>query len=286
MLALFLGVMSLLGLVGVFIAVGSYGVFKSSAPVANSITIQGTGEITAVPDIAQIDVTVTEEGKTAVDSQTKVTTKMNKLLEYLKGQGIDEKDIKTTSYYTNPKYETQYGKPVPTPTPMPMMQSGSSGAAAGYAITEPAPAIYPCTPDYGCGTSKQVIYAYETSDAIEIKVRDTNKAGDILAGISKVGVTYTSGVTLTYDDYKKLQDEARLKAIQDARTQAEALARELGAHLGRVVSFNEGYGGPIYYAKALSADSATPGPSAPPSPEIPTGENKITSTVTVQYEIR
>lgn len=283
MLALFLGVMSLLALVGVFISVGAYKVFRGSAPVANSVTIQGTGEVMAVPDIAQISLTVTEEAKTATDSQTKVTTKMNKVIDYLKEQGIDEKDIKTTGYYTNPKYETQYGAATVRPSATPDYTSS-------YMVAPTMPTIaYPCT-DYGCPpyTGKSVIVAYETSHSLDIKIRDTNKAGDIMAGISKIGVTYTSGVSLTFDDYKKLQDEARLKAITDARTQAEELARSLGVSLGRVVSFSE-YGNPMYYGKeiyAMSADAGGRGGEIPPSPQLPTGENKITASVTVVYEIR
>ena len=246
MLAAFLGVLTIFSVVGIFVSLGAYGVFRGSAPASHTITVQGQGEVIAVPDIAQIVITVTEEGKTADESQSKVTVKINKILAYLEEQKIAEKDIKTTGYYTNPKYETQYGSGgIPAPVPLMMRDS-----AVGYGYVESAPSTviypnpYPCT-DYDCPPTKNVIVGYETSHTLEIKIRDTDEAGEILAGISKIGVTYSSGVNLTHDDYTKLQQEARTKAIQDARKQAEDLVRELGAKLGRVVSYSD-YGYPIY----------------------------------------
>jgi uncharacterized protein YggE len=56
----------------------------------------------------------------------------------------------------------------------------------------------------------------------------------------------------------------------------------------RVVGFNENTGGyPIMYAKAMAMDSAGGmRTEAAPAPAIPTGENKISSSVSVTYEIR
>ncbi|HEY4505891.1 MAG TPA: SIMPL domain-containing protein [Candidatus Paceibacterota bacterium] len=291
LLATFLGVMSVLGVVAIFVSVGMYQIFRGSAPVSTTITVQGEGEVMAVPDIAQITLTVTEEGKTAADSQTKVTTKMNKVLVYLKEQNINEKDIKTTGYYTNPKYAYS------TSVPVPMMDVRDVELKAAYSsygpetVVSPSSYPYPCY-DYNCPPyGESVITGYETSHSLEIKIRDTNKAGDILAGIGKIGVTYTSGVSLTYDDYKKLQDEAKIKAIQDAREQARNLVSELGVRLGRVVSYSDyGYGGGPYYEKyaVMSADMGGEGlgGAVPPSPELPAGENTITASVSVTYEIR
>ena len=61
----------------------------------------------------------------------------------------------------------------------------------------------------------------------------------------------------------------------------------LGVSIVRIVGFNENNGGPIYYAKTMSMDSAGMGGApAAPAPEIPVGQNKITSNVNITYEIR
>ncbi len=223
-----------------------------TSPAVNTITVSGEGEVFAVPDIATFSFTVNESGKVSADAEKLATDKINKVIAYLKSAGIADKDIKTTDYSLNPKYEY------------------SSGV---------------CT-QYSCPPSKQTLTGYEVSQSVTVKVRDTAKAGEILSGVGKLNVQNISGLSLTIDDQKAVQRQAREKAINDARAQAEQLAKDLGVDLVRITSFNESgnYPQPVYYAKAMSMDSAAG--SAPRPPEIPVGENKITSNVTITYEIR
>jgi uncharacterized protein YggE len=84
----------------------------------------------------------------------------------------------------------------------------------------------------------------------------------------------------------KLKMEAREEAIKDAKKQAQALAKNLGVKLKKITSFydNSDTMYPPYYAEGMGgammskADMRT-------SPEIPTGENKITANVSITYEI-
>ncbi len=83
-----------------------------------------------------------------------------------------------------------------------------------------------------------------------------------------------------------LKDQARAKAIVNAREKAEVLAKQLGVNLGNVVSFSENSGGyPMMYA-AKAMDMAVGASMPERAPELPKGENKITSNVTITYEIR
>ena len=298
MLALFLGVMSVLAFIGIFVIVGYYRVFRSSAPVTNQITITGQGEIIAKADIAMVTITVTEEGKTLDLAQAKATTKVNAALDFLKKQGIDEKDIKTTNYYTNPKYENRY-EPTPVPQPLPMMesqtsaQSGTGYAAGGVSVPTiafaPPTTIYPVPCYYdNCPPTKSVIVGYETNQTLEVKIRKTDTVGTVIAGLAKLNAANVSNAQFTFDDVKKLQDQARAKAIEDARLQAQNLTKALGVHLGRIISYNE-YGSPynpMYYGAKMDMGmgGGYEGGSAP-APQFPAGENKITSSVNVTYEI-
>ena len=119
------------------------------------------------------------------------------------------------------------------------------------------------------------------------KVRDTAQAGDLLAGVGGKGATEVSGLTFTFDDPNVLQDEARDEAIADAKEKAKVLAKQLGVRLVRVVSFSENgnYPGPIYYDKAVMS-SGMGGAEDARAPEISVGQNKVTSSVSVTYEIR
>jgi uncharacterized protein YggE len=220
----------------------------------NTISVSGQGEVFAVPDIATFSITVHEEGTDVATAQTQATKKNNDILAYLRAQGIEDKDIKTENYSVNPRYEWQQAET----------------CRAGY-----------------CPPGKQVLLGYDVDQTLTVKVRDTKKAGDILTGVGGLGASQVSGLSFTIDDDDALQAEARAKAIAEAQQKAEALAKDLGVTLVRIVGFNEDSGQPYYYAKrevmTMAMDSAA---GATPAPEIPTGENKITSNVQVTYEIR
>ncbi len=243
---------------GVFLVIAAVGELKglnyigSGVAATNTISVSGTGEVFAVPDTATFSVTVQETAKDVTTAQTAATKKGNDIIAYLKGAGIEDKDIQTTDYSVNPQYE--YG-------------------------TQACPMGSYCPP------GKQTLAGYQVSQTLTIKVRDTKKAGDLLSGVGSRGATNVSGLSFTVADQNGLEAQARDKAIQDAKGKAEVLAKSLGVQLVRVVGFSEGGGGPIYYAKAMSVGMGA-SDSAAPAPEIPTGQNKITSNVSVMYEIR
>lgn len=246
---------SLLLLVKIVSEIKSYDFIGGGVASSNVINVTGTGEVFAVPDIADITFSVREEGKTVSETQKSVTKKIDSALAFLKSSGIAEKDIKTTYYNAYPKYEYQ-----------------------GSGVT---PAIYPPQP------GKQVLVGYEVSQSISVKVRDTDKAGAILEGIAKAGISEISGPNFSIDDDEALKTQARKKAIDDARKKAEILADDLGVKIVRIVTFSEGGNYPVYYAKAMSMDSGMGGGATEArAPSLPTGENKITSNITITYEIR
>lgn len=253
-----IAVITVLSVCALFLAVEAIGGIKSwhdrGTNTANipSISVSGEGEAFAIPDIATFNYSVTEEGKTVKEAQDKATTKTNAALDYLKKSGVDEKDIKTIAYNVNPKYEYQ---------------------------------TKVCPVNSYCPGGKQVQTGFEVSQTIEVKVRDTTKAGDILSGIGSLEVQNVSGLQFTTDDETKIQAEAREKAIADAKAKAEVLAHDLGVHLVRISSFQESNSGtprPLFYdsmAKGAVANESV-------APALPTGQNKYTSNVTITYEIR
>ena len=131
-----------------------------------------------------------------------------------------------------------------------------------------------------------MLRGFQVSQTLNVKVRDTKKAGDLLSGVGSLGASSVSGLSFTIDDEDALQAEAREKAIEKARGKAEQLAGQLGVSLVRVVGFSEDGGGyPMpMYARAEMAFGDFESKMA--APEIPAGENKIVSNVSVTYEIR
>lgn len=84
---------------------------QETLPKDKTIKVSGQGIITAVPDEATIEVTVQEEGASLDDQVAKTKTKMMDLFDALKSNGISPKDMQTTEYSINPKY--QYSKVSP-----------------------------------------------------------------------------------------------------------------------------------------------------------------------------
>jgi uncharacterized protein len=239
-----------------------YPYIGSNYPSGNVITVEGQGEVFAVPDIAEITFAVRAEGATVAIAQADAAKRMNAIINYLKGQGVDEKDIKTTNYSANPKYEYR-----------------TDGAPTR--MLEPDTATsYPWP-----GSGNQVVVGYEVYQNISVKVRDADTAGDLVSGVGGLGATDIYGPNFTIDDETELKHEAREKAIEDARAKARQLADDLDVRLVRVVSFSENGGYYPMYGKAmLEAQDASVPPAV--SPELPSGENSVTSNVSITYEIR
>ncbi|MDP6387953.1 MAG: SIMPL domain-containing protein [Candidatus Pacebacteria bacterium] len=217
----------------------------------NTITVSGEGEVFAVPDIVEFSFSVVEEKKTVADAQKIATQRIKSIFAFLEKNDIKKTDIKTTGYNVYPRYEF-------------INKNCTDGI---------------CPPG-----GERVLKGFEVNQSVSVKVRDTQEAGNVLSGIGERGATNVSGLEFTIDDEEDLFAEARKKAIEDAQKKAKQLAKDLDVKLVRIVSFSESGRpfSPRFAFKEIAAlDSVDGG-----APEIPVGENKITSNVSIVYEIR
>lgn len=236
--------------------VKAYRYIGGGVSASNTISVSGEGEVMAAPDIATMSFTIQEESKNLSDAQNLASKKTTDVLAALKKVGIPDKDIKTDSYVSNPKYEYQ--------------QTSTSVCMNSY-----------CPPIPG----KQVIVGYQVSQSVSITVRNLDLVNNVVAALGQSQVSNMYGPNFAIDKVDDLTALARKQAIDKARAKAEVLARDLGVTLVRIVSFSEGGNSPIMYA-TKSVGMAMAAPAAAPAPELPQGEQKITSSVTVTYEIR
>jgi uncharacterized protein len=138
-----------------------------------------------------------------------------------------------------------------------------------------------------CTPGTQTLRGYEINQMVEVKVRKTEDAGKLLSGIGSQGVTNVSGLSFTVDNEEGIKAEAREAAINDAKAKADVLAKQLGVKIVRIVSFNESGDYPIFYSKTMAANgSARDMAEQAMAPELPAGEHKVISNVSIVYEIR
>lgn len=141
---------------------------------------------------------------------------------------------------------------------------------------------YSIYPQYDYVNGRQIERGYMVTQNIDVKVRNLDKIGDILAAVGDLGANQVGGVAFTIDEPEDLRQQARLKALEAAKKKAQALADAAGVKLGKVVGFseNEGYvPSPMYYAKdsAMGMGGGTP--------SIQSGSQDVIVNVTVLYEI-
>ena len=80
--------------------------FSSSTQVKGEpFVVQGTGKVTVAPDIAKIDIGISESGTNLKAVQDSVNKKSQDLVAQFKKLGMEEKDIKTISYSVYPQYD-------------------------------------------------------------------------------------------------------------------------------------------------------------------------------------
>lgn len=231
----------------------AYKFIGGGVSISNTITVSGNGEATAPADIANFSFSVVEEDDTVAKAQNTASEKINTALALLKKKGVDEKDIKTSGYNVYPQYDW---------------------------VREI------CAVGFSCPGGKQVLRGYQVNQTISVRVRNIDDAGEILAEIGNIGVSNISGLTFTIDNQDDLEREARKDAIKKAKDKAKQLARDLGVSLVRVVSFSEGGG---YYPQRFGTvmmESTKIDMAIATVPEIPVGENTVTSNVSITYEIR
>lgn len=231
------------------------GILGTETPPQSTITVSGKGEKLAIPDIAELSFSVVAEADTASGAQEKATEKMNAVLKGVRGLGVEEKDIKTTGYFMNPRYE--YVK---------------MGA--------------PCTP-WGCPPDgERRLAGYEVSQSVMVKIRKLDQAGAAVSTVVAAGATNVSGISFAIEDEEGARAEARGRAIKDAQAKAKLLAEQLSVRIVRVVNFNESGAYPVYLKSMTAERGGYGGDAAAPVPEVPPGETEIVSNVTITYEIR
>jgi hypothetical protein len=177
--------------------------FAQSAPQnppARTLNIVGNAEVHAAPDAALVMTGVVTESDTAAAALKTNSAALTKVLEAVRSFGVEAKDLQTSGLSLEPRY---YG-PASTST-----------------------------------TDRPRIIGYTAANEVAVRVKDLAKLGDLLDRATVAGANRIDGIEFIVSNRESLLDEARQKAVDDAKSKADLYARAAGFTLGKVMSLSE-----------------------------------------------
>ena len=123
------------------------------------------------------------------------------------------------------------------------------------------------------------IVGYRAANRVTIRVRDVTKVASVIDVLVGAGANDIGGINFTVSQPSKHLDEAREKAVADARRKAEIFARAAGVTLGEPLSISEeGAPTPMFRGK-MAAPMAAGAQVAP-------GEETLSVSVGVTWVIK
>ena len=214
----------------------------AESDVSPAISVTGEGTVSVPPDLAQIDAGVASDAKTAREASEANNAAMGKVLLALKGAGIEEKDYQTSRLSLQPQLAVR--------------NTVSS--------VQPGPAQ---------------IVGYRASNRVSIKLRDITKVASVIDVLVGAGANEIGGINFVVSQASKVLDDAREKALADARRKAEIYARAAGVTLGEPLAISEaGSPGPMFRGRmAAPMAAATP---------VAQGEETLSVSVNVSWAIK
>ncbi len=206
------------------------------------IWVTGQGKVSAVPDIATLRLGIEAQEVSVAKAQTKANKAMNEVMTALTENGVAKKDIQTQ--YFSIQRVTKWDRE----------------------------------------KEEEIVIGYRVTNMVAAKIRDIDTAGPIIDAVAEAGgdITRIDGISFSADDPSAYYEEARQKAMAEAKDKAQQLAELSGVTLGKPTYISEHIQVPpvtrgIMYEQALAA-------AAPETP-ISAGEMEISISIQVTYAI-
>lgn len=184
---------------------------------ARRITVVGSAQVDAAPDLATITAGVETRASTAAEALTTTATAMAAVAAALSDKGVAPADMQTSQLSVEPVWATDGGS------------DGTPPAVVGYSAT----------------------------NLVTVRVRRVDDLGAIIDALGKAGANRMFGIAFDLADQTPAFDSARERAVADARARAELYARAAGVKLGSVMWISESSGGPgpmMLRAEAMASD--------------------------------
>lgn len=165
-------------------------------PKPQPMQVSATSSLSVVPDVATVSIGVVSEGAIQAEVQNQTIQKMNQVIQFLKQQHIERKDIETTGFYLSPQYQYNDGKNV----------------LVGY------------------HASQTITVQIKNID------RTTTTLATIVSGVTQNGANQIQGITFGISDVEKIEQTLRNRAIEKAKQKAQNIALQSSLKLGKIIN--------------------------------------------------
>lgn len=211
------------------------------------IWVSGTGKVTVTPDVATLQLGIEAQEPSVSEAQVKASEAMDKVMAALTDNGVAEKDIQTQ--YFRISQRTRWDEQ----------------------------------------QQLEVVIGYRVTNQVVAKIRDMENVSTIIDAVVAAGGDYTriNNLSFSVDDPSVYYDEAREKAMADAKDKAQKIAGLAGMKLGEPTYISESTVSPVYEGMVygLSAPMPVPAPAPAPAPSISPGEIEISVNMQIAYSL-
>jgi uncharacterized protein YggE len=210
------------------------------------VSVVGEGIVHVPPDLATIGAGVVSEAPSAGEALAANSTAMRRIIDALKAQGMEARDLQTSGFSVEPRYSQP-----------PQNYDGSE----------------PFVPK---------IVGYTVRNDLTLKVRDLAKVGALLDQVIGLGANSVSGPNFTVADPTPQEDAARRAAVADAMHKGKLYAEAAGVALGPVLRIEESVAQwPQPVPMAAMAREAAPAPPVP----IEGGEIAFRAEISIAWQL-
>ena len=211
----------------------------------------GVGSVTVEPDLGILNMGVEATEDTVEEARNVAAQAMNAVRAALAGVGVSDDDIETRFFSIQPEYvwrEVYEGDRI---------------------------------------QSMQELVGYRVSNNVEVKIRDLDRAGEVVDAVALAGgdVIRVNNISFTVEDPLPFEMQARELAVKEALAKAERMAGWAGEGLGNLVFLSESSAPrPVRRLEAY-AESSADAAFALPSTSIAPGDMEVRVTVQAVWAI-
>lgn len=212
------------------------------------IRVKGKGTVSMAPDCIEIDIKLSETYITYEQSLEAAAESLEEIREALKPLGFEKKDIKTSKFNINSKYDSKRNK---------------SGDYVRYFVG----------------------YSFSNELSIEFD-NDNKKLGKVLYALSTCSSKPEFSIKYKMKDYSKMKELLLERSVADAKNKALIISKAAGVTLGEIVNVDYSWSDiNIYHEDNVLYESMSCCESSIEAIDLQAEDLSTSDTVTVVWEI-